>query len=145
MVIHYLYRYFRSTQPPENHVLRDLTACDGGAGAWEFARQAVEEIKKAGMTIHGTFTYGLPGETSEQMQDTKKYLRSLDLDTWQESGTAEIEGSPLHTLTSKGTLEKYKGAQMDAGYQRATDGNIKFQQLAAQLRHSGTDVRQITG
>ncbi len=60
----------------------------------DYARQAVVEIKRVGMTVHGTFTYGLPGETSEQMQDTKRYLHSLGLDTWQESGTAEIEGSP---------------------------------------------------
>ena len=37
--------------------------------------------KKIGMTIHGTFTYGLPGETPPQMVQTKNYIASLPFDS----------------------------------------------------------------
>lgn len=110
----------------------------------DYARRAVTEIKRAGMTVHGTFTYGLPGETPAQMQDTKRYLQSLGLDTWQESGTAEIEGSPLYTLAREGNLGRYEGAQVDAGYQRAKDGNVKFQELTRRLRDGSSESGQIS-
>lgn len=110
----------------------------------DYARKAVAEVKRVGMNVHGTFTYGLPGETPGQMQDTKTYLHSLGLDTWQESGTAEIEGAPLHTLAQQGNLGKYEGAQVDKGYQRAKDGNVKFQELTQQLRDGSAGAGQIS-
>jgi radical SAM superfamily enzyme YgiQ (UPF0313 family) len=101
----------------------------------DYARQAVAEIKRVGMTVHGTFTYGLPGETHEQMLETRRYADSLGLDTRQESGCAEIEGTPLHTLAQSGSLDRYSGARTDgASYLRETDGRIKYEKLAATLR-----------
>ena len=97
-----------------------------------YARRAVEEIKRVGMTVHGTFTYGLPGETTEQMKDTKRYAASLGLDTLQESGCAEIEGTPLHSLNAA-PLAKYAGAKLDAAYVRETDGRVKFDQLRREI------------
>ena len=99
----------------------------------EYARQAVAEIKQVGMTVHGTFTYGLPGETPAQMFDTKRYIASLGLDTLQESGCAEIEGTPLHTLNTA-PLEKYSGARLDEDYVRELDGRVKYDKLSAILR-----------
>jgi radical SAM superfamily enzyme YgiQ (UPF0313 family) len=101
----------------------------------EQARAAVAEIKRVGMTVHGTFTYGLPGETHSQMQETRSYANSLGLDTRQESGCAEIEGTPLHTLAQSGTLARYSGARADAAdYLRETDGRVKYEKLAHALR-----------
>jgi radical SAM superfamily enzyme YgiQ (UPF0313 family) len=100
----------------------------------EQARVAVAEIKRVGLTVHGTFTYGLPGETREQMQETRRYAESLHLDSRQESGCAEIEGTPLHTLQRAGTLARYSGARTDqADYLRETDGRVKYEKLAAAL------------
>jgi radical SAM superfamily enzyme YgiQ (UPF0313 family) len=100
----------------------------------EQAREAVAEIKRVGMTVHGTFTYGLPGETREQMQETRRYADSLGLDTRQESGCAEIEGTPLHTLAQSGALERYSGARMDGtDYLRETDGRVKYEKLVHAL------------
>jgi radical SAM superfamily enzyme YgiQ (UPF0313 family) len=100
----------------------------------DYARQVVHEIKRLGMTVHGTFTYGLPGETREQMMDTKRFIASLPFDSLQESGTAEIEGTPLHSLRLSGALSKYEGARMAEDYNRHTDGNKKWQQMAEELR-----------
>lgn len=99
----------------------------------EKAVDAVEHIKQLGMTVHGTFTYGLPGETKGQMRETKQFIQRLGLTTYQESGCAEIEGAPLHTLTQIGELKNYKGATLDEHYDRASDGNVKFQQLTKEL------------
>jgi hypothetical protein len=67
------------------------------------------------------------------MMDTKRYRDSLGLDTCQESGCAEIEGTPLHSLASQDTLAKYSGAKMDEGYIRETDGRVKYEKLRATL------------
>jgi radical SAM superfamily enzyme YgiQ (UPF0313 family) len=100
----------------------------------EHAREVVAEVKRVGMTVHGTFTYGLPGETRAQMLETRRYADSLGLDTRQESGCAEIEGTPLHTLAQSGSLERYAGARTDAAdYLRETDGRVKYEKLAGAL------------
>jgi radical SAM superfamily enzyme YgiQ (UPF0313 family) len=102
----------------------------------DYAREVVHQLKRLGMTVHGTFTYGLPGETREQMLDTKRFITSLPLDTYQQSGTAEIEGTPLHTLRQKGKLEKYEGATIDGSYKREADGGKKWQRLVEELREN---------
>ncbi len=98
----------------------------------EKAREVVFALKDLGMSVHGTFTYGLPGETMEQMHDTKRFIQTLPLDTLQESGTAEIEGTPLATLAEK-PLEKYAGASKDAAYQVGSDGTKKMHTVQAAI------------
>jgi radical SAM superfamily enzyme YgiQ (UPF0313 family) len=100
------------------------------------AGEVVRHLKKIGMTVHGTFTYGLPGETPEQRLDTKRYIASLPFDTVQESGTAEIEGTPLATLRQTGALSAYVSARMDDNYNRHVDGNKKYQELASVLQET---------
>ncbi len=102
----------------------------------EYAREVVHELKRIGMTVHGTFTVGLPGETREQMQDTVRFIESLPLDSHQLSGTAEIEGTPLHTLRTAGHLDAYEGASLPADAEMHTDGNKRFAMLAEELRNS---------
>ncbi len=97
----------------------------------EQGRAVVEELRRIGMTVHGTFTFGLPGETPEQMQDTLDYIQSLPLNTYQQSGTAVIEGTPLSTLLEKGELAAYDGARIDASFDAATDGGKKIEQMAS--------------
>ena len=99
----------------------------------ERARETVFECKRLGLTVHGTFTYGLPGETVEQMQDTKRFIASLPLDTYQESGTAAIEGTPLDTLLKGGTLERYRGARLDSSFDENSDGSVKMSNLRSTL------------
>jgi hypothetical protein len=67
------------------------------------------------------------------MLDTRRYAESLGLDTRQESGCAEIEGTPLHTLGSTGALARYAGAKIDDGYSRERDGRVKMDRLARDL------------
>jgi len=94
------------------------------------AADVVGQLKRLGFAVHGTFTYGLPGETPEQMLDTKRYIASLPLDTFQESGTAVIEGTPLSTLVERGRLDRYAGACVDDCFNAQADGAKKMEQLA---------------
>jgi hypothetical protein len=87
-----------------------------------------------GMTVHGTFTVGLPGETPAQEQETRDFIRMLyqtgGIDTHQLSGTSTIEGTPLHTLTKQGHLEKYDAAKIDERFIQTGDGQLKIERMA---------------
>jgi len=95
------------------------------------AAETARRLRAIGMSVHGTFTVGLPGETKVQQQDTRDFIARLydegALDTHQLSGTAEIEGTPLHTLRARGPLAKYAGARIDGNYIVATDGQKKIE------------------
>lgn len=97
----------------------------------EHAADVVRELKRLGMFVHGTFTYGLPGETPEQMQDTRRYIASLPFDTYQESGAAVMDGTPLATLLKQGTLDKYTGARVTDDFCPTTDGSKKIDLIRA--------------
>lgn len=97
------------------------------------AAETAKRLRSLGMSVHGTFTIGLPGETPAQQQETRDFIAKLSaeggLDTHQLSGTAEIEGTPLHTLRTHGPLEKYDGAKVDANYSASPDGQKKIEQM----------------
>ena len=61
-------------------------------GAREFTRHA----KTLGITIHGTFVLGLPGETPETIQDTIRYACEIEPDTIQVSLAAPYPGTELY-------------------------------------------------
>lgn len=88
------------------------------------ARDTVIFLRNLGMTVHGTFTYGHPGETVEQMQATKAFIRSMPLNSWQESGTAPLEGTPLAAEEAKKHTE---------GFRTESDGNKKYAAIREEL------------
>jgi hypothetical protein len=99
------------------------------------AEETAKYLRSIGLTVHGTFTVGLPGETQEQAQETRDFIARLrregTLNTHQLSGTAEIEGTPLHTLRERGHLDKYPGAKLDGNYTASPDGQKKIEEMAA--------------
>ncbi len=99
----------------------------------EQAKEVVYELHRLGITVHGTFTYGLPGETREQMADTKRFIQSLPFDSYQESGTATIEGTPLDTLMRQGKLDKYDGAVLSGDFCAVSDGGRRIEDLQRML------------
>jgi radical SAM superfamily enzyme YgiQ (UPF0313 family) len=60
------------------------------------AREFVQNCKRLGIKIHGTFILGLPGETSATMRQTMEYARELDVDTIQVSLAAPYPGTELY-------------------------------------------------
>ncbi len=100
-----------------------------------YTRELVDYLRSLNMSVHGTFTYGLPGETKEQMLETKSFISKTNFNTVQESGTAEIEGTPLHTLNNK-NLKNYPGASLNENYDRQKDGGKKWQSLVKNLQEN---------
>jgi len=89
------------------------------------ARRTVIHLRRLGMAVHGTFTYGHPGETKEQMLETKAFIQSMPLNSWQESGTALLGATPLSAQDDAG--------KVGADFKREGDGNLKFNQIREEL------------
>lgn len=98
------------------------------------ARETAIWLRSIGMTVHGTFTIGLPGETAEQAQQTTDFIRELyaagGLDTHQLSGTATIAGTPLAAIAAGEKLAKYPDATAD-GFVVSPDGQRKIEEMRA--------------
>lgn len=62
----------------------------------EEARKFTENCKKLGITIHGTFILGLPGETPETIRQTIEFAKSLDVFSIQVSLAAPYPGTELY-------------------------------------------------
>lgn len=62
----------------------------------DVARQFTEACHKLGITIHGTFIVGLPGETRQTLAETIKFAREIDPHTIQVSIAAPYPGTYLY-------------------------------------------------
>jgi radical SAM superfamily enzyme YgiQ (UPF0313 family) len=97
------------------------------------AARTSQWLQNIGITVHGTFTVGLPGETEEQQRETHDFIRHLykrgSISTHQLSGTSVIEGTPLSTLERTGHLDKYDGAKIDENYKSMSDGQKKAEAM----------------
>ena len=102
----------------------------------KYVQEIVSHIRSLDMSVHGTFTYGLPGETKDDMIRTKQFIQETEFSTVQESGTAEIEGTPLHALINEQKLMTYPGAIADDNYDRQKDGGKKWQSLVKELQNN---------
>ncbi|MGA7981394.1 MAG: hopanoid biosynthesis associated radical SAM protein HpnJ [Chromatiaceae bacterium] len=60
------------------------------------ARQFTHDCRKLGITIHGTFIVGLPGETRETIDETIQFARDINPHTIQVSIAAPYPGTRLH-------------------------------------------------
>lgn len=94
------------------------------------ARETAIWLRSIGMSVHGTFTVGLPGETDAQKRETLAFIEALyrdgGLDTHQLSGTATIEGTPLAAIAAGELLPKYPGATRE-GFTVTGDGQAKIE------------------
>jgi hopanoid biosynthesis associated radical SAM protein HpnJ len=62
----------------------------------DIAREFTRNAKALGITIHGTFILGLPGETPETIQETIRYACEIEPDTIQVSLAAPYPGTELY-------------------------------------------------
>jgi len=62
----------------------------------DIARQFTRDAKALGITIHGTFILGLPGETPETIQETIRFACEIEPDTIQVSLAAPYPGTELY-------------------------------------------------
>jgi radical SAM superfamily enzyme YgiQ (UPF0313 family) len=62
----------------------------------EVARRFSEDCRKLGITIHGTFIVGLPGETKETIEETVRFAKDVNPHTIQVSLAAPYPGTELY-------------------------------------------------
>jgi hopanoid biosynthesis associated radical SAM protein HpnJ len=62
----------------------------------ERARRFAADCRDLGITVHGTFILGLPGETKETIQETIKFAREVNPHTLQVSVAAPYPGTELY-------------------------------------------------
>jgi radical SAM superfamily enzyme YgiQ (UPF0313 family) len=60
------------------------------------AEEFTRNCKKLGLTIHGAFIMGLPGETRETIRQTIEYAKQLDLDSIQASLPSPYPGTEFY-------------------------------------------------
>ncbi|MBK5276148.1 MAG: hopanoid biosynthesis associated radical SAM protein HpnJ [Desulfuromonadales bacterium] len=64
----------------------------------EQAIQFAKDCKKLGLSIHGAFIMGLPGETNETIRETIKFAIGMDLNSIQASLASPYPGTEFYSL-----------------------------------------------
>lgn len=78
----------------------------GPRATTEQARKAVMFFKDAGIQVHGTFVFGMPGETNETIRKTIDFAKALDVDFVQFSVAQPYPGTEFYEyLKAKGYLK----------------------------------------
>ena len=65
------------------------------------AIQFTKDCQKLGISIHGAFIMGLPGETKETIRETIEYAKCLDLNSIQASLASPYPGTEFYTLAKE--------------------------------------------
>jgi hypothetical protein len=89
------------------------------------ARETVIFLRNLGMSVHTTWTFGHPGETIAEIQQTREFMKTIPHNTYQTSGTALMSGTPLDTENQKGNL--------DSSFSMESDGNKKAAAIREEL------------
>ena len=137
----------------------------------ERAKQFAKDCRDLGITIHGTFILGLPGETKETIAETIKFAREVNPHTIQVSVAAPYPGTELYRQATENgwlppddagaTLVSESGTQLaaldyphlghteildsvDDFYKRFYFRAPKIAEMAAEmLRHPSTATRRL--
>jgi hopanoid biosynthesis associated radical SAM protein HpnJ len=81
----------------------------------DIAREFTRNARALGITIHGTFILGLPGETPETMRETLRFACEIEPDTIQVSLAAPYPGTELYRQAQeRGWLRVEQGNLVDA-------------------------------
>ncbi|HKE38664.1 MAG TPA: hopanoid biosynthesis associated radical SAM protein HpnJ [Casimicrobiaceae bacterium] len=81
----------------------------------EFARRFTKDCHDLGITIHGTFILGLPGETKETIEETIRFATEINPHTIQVSLAAPYPGTSLYRQAlEKGWLDNSNAELVDA-------------------------------
>jgi len=106
----------------------------------DIARRFTEDCRKLGITIHGTFILGLPGETHETIEKTIEYAKEINPHTIQVSLAAPYPGTTLYRqAVDNGWLEENKVINLvnDSGVQLAA---ISYPHLSKEEIYHGVET-----
>jgi len=80
----------------------------------DVARRFTKDCHELGITIHGTFILGLPGETRETIEETIRFAREINPHTIQVSLAAPYPGTELHReALERGWLDREHAELVD--------------------------------
>src|ERR1700686_1394936 len=79
------------------------------------ARQFTKDTKKLGLTVHGDFILGLPGETRESIRTTMDFAKELDVETIQVSLAHAYPGTEMYDFAKKNGFIVGTEAMVDSG------------------------------
>ncbi len=83
----------------------------------DMARRFTADAHKIGLTIHGDFIVGLPGETRETLRKTIDFAKSLNVETIQVSLGHAYPGTEFHEYAKKNDFVSIEAMQDGAGHQ----------------------------
>lgn len=81
----------------------------------ERARQFAKDAHNLGLTIHGDFILGLPGETKESIERTIQFAKELDCETIQVSLAHAYPGTELYDFAKQNGFILYEKEMSDEG------------------------------
>jgi len=81
----------------------------------ERARQFTKDAHKLGITIHGDFILGLPGETRESIETTINFAKELDCETIQVSLAHAYPGTELYDYAKENGFILFENEMADTG------------------------------
>ncbi|MDD5163425.1 MAG: radical SAM protein [Candidatus ainarchaeum sp.] len=82
-----------------DEILRSMKK--GPRATAEQGKKCAEIFSKAGIQVHGTFVFGMPGETKETIQKTIDYAKKLDIDFVQFSIAQPYPGTEFFEILKK--------------------------------------------
>jgi hopanoid biosynthesis associated radical SAM protein HpnJ len=83
----------------------------------EMAKRFTRDAHKLGLTIHGDFIVGLPGETPESLKNTIEFAKSLDTETIQVSIGHAYPGTEFYDYAAQNGLVSIDGMTDEGGHQ----------------------------
>ena len=81
----------------------------------ERARDFARDCHELGLTIHGDFILGLPGETKESIRNTINFAKALDVETIQVSIAHAYPGTEFYDFAAENGFIINNGAMVDEG------------------------------
>jgi radical SAM superfamily enzyme YgiQ (UPF0313 family) len=81
----------------------------------ERARDFARDCHELGLTIHGDFILGLPGETKESIRNTINFAKALDVETIQVSIAHAYPGTEFYDFAAETGFIINNGAMVDEG------------------------------
>jgi len=85
----------------------------------ERARDFARDCHKLGLTIHGDFILGLPGETKESIRNTINFAKTLDVETIQVSIAHAFPGTEMYEFARANGYITNQRMSDDGGHQMA--------------------------
>jgi hopanoid biosynthesis associated radical SAM protein HpnJ len=90
----------------------------------DIARRFTEDCHRLGITIHGTFIVGLPGESRETLRETIRFAREINPHTIQVSLAAPYPGTELYRQAMQ------NGWLADSGKDLVADDGVQVSSLS---------------